>query len=156
MAKGKGSVNKVILVGNCGADPEQRPLPSGDSVVNLSLATTEVKKDRQSGNSRDHTEWHRLVFFGKLAEIVARYVRKGAKIYVEGSLRTRKWKQQDGQDRYSVDIIVNEMTMLGGRDAAGQGGSGGGPDAREDRQDSAADQPGADLGEDEFEDDIPF
>ncbi|MBY4598145.1 single-stranded DNA-binding protein [Ottowia caeni] len=118
------SVNKVILVGNLGRDPEMRSFPSGDQVANVTLATTDKWKDKQSGEQREHTEWHRLVFNGRLAEIVGQYLRKGSQIYVEGSIRTRKWQDpQSGQDRYSTEVRVDQMQMLGSRQ--GMGGPGG-------------------------------
>ncbi len=118
------SVNKVILVGNLGRDPEIRTFPSGDQVANVTLATSDRWKDKQSGEMREHTEWHRLVFNGRLAEIVGQYLRKGSQIYVEGSIRTRKWQDQaTGQDRYATEIRVDQMQMLGKRE--GQGGLGG-------------------------------
>ena len=110
------SVNKVILVGNLGRDPEIKVFPSGDQVANVTVATTDKWKDKQSGEMKEHTEWHRLVFNGRLAEIVGQYLRKGSQIYVEGSIRTRKWTdQQSGQDRYSTEIRVDQMQMLGGK-----------------------------------------
>lgn len=109
------SVNKVILVGNLGRDPEIRTFPSGDQAANASLATTDKWRDKQSGEMKEHTEWHRLVFNGRLAEIVGQYLRKGSQIYVEGSIRTRKWTDQNGQDRYSTEIRVDQMQMLGGK-----------------------------------------
>lgn len=112
MARG---VNKVILVGNLGQDPEPKYTQSGSAVVNLSLATTDSWKDRNTGQQQERTEWHRLVFFGRLAEIVAQYLRKGSQVYVEGRLQTRKWQGQDGQDRYTTEVVVNDMQMLGGR-----------------------------------------
>ena len=119
------SVNKVILVGNLGRDPEIRTFPSGDQVANVTLATSDRWKDKQSGEMREHTEWHRLVFNGRLAEIAGQYLRKGSQIYVEGSIRTRKWQDQaTGQDRYATEIRVDQMQMLGKRE--GMGGSGGG------------------------------
>ena len=119
------SVNKVILVGNLGRDPEMRSFPNGDQVANVTLATTDKWKDKQSGEPREHTEWHRLVFNGRLAEIAGQYLRKGSQIYVEGSIRTRKWQDQaSGQDRYSTEIRVDQMQMLGSRQ--GMGGPGGG------------------------------
>ncbi len=120
------SVNKVILVGNLGRDPEIRTFPSGDQVANASLATTDKWRDKQSGEMKEHTEWHRLVFNGRLAEIVGQYLRKGSQIYVEGSIRTRKWTDQNGQDRYSTEIRVDQMQMLGRRE--GMGGPGGDDD----------------------------
>ncbi len=122
------SVNKVILVGNLGADPEVRYLPSGDAVANIRLATTDRYKDKASGEFKELTEWHRVVFFGRLAEIVNEYLKKGSAVYVEGRLRTRKWQGQDGQDRYSTEIVAEQMQMLGGRGGSGGGGSSGGGD----------------------------
>ncbi len=113
------SINKVILIGNLGRDPEIRTFPSGDQVANVTLATTEKWRDRQSGEPREHTEWHRLVFNGRLAEIAGQYLRKGSQIYVEGSIRTRKWQGQDGQDRYSTEVRVDQMQMLGSRQSGG-------------------------------------
>ena len=115
MAYNRGSINKVMLVGRCGADPEVRSLPSGDSVANVSLATTSGWRDRQSNENKERTEWHRLVFFGRVADTVSQYVRKGSLIYVEGSLRTREW-EKDGVKRYSTEVVADQMTMLGGRD----------------------------------------
>ncbi|MCG1043406.1 single-stranded DNA-binding protein [Mycetohabitans sp. B8] len=124
------SVNKVILVGNLGADPETRYLPSGDAVTNIRLATTDRYKDKASGEFKELTEWHRVVFFGRLAEIAAEYLKKGSPVYVEGRIRTRKWQDQSGQDRYSTEIVADSMQMLGGRGGSGGGGggSGGGDD----------------------------
>ncbi|GLU32928.1 single-stranded DNA-binding protein [Trinickia caryophylli] len=116
------SVNKVILVGNLGADPEVRYLPSGDAIANIRLATTDRYKDKTSGEFKEATEWHRVVFFGRLAEIVNEYLKKGSSVYVEGRLRTRKWQGQDGQDRYSTEIVADQMQMLGGRGGSGGGG----------------------------------
>jgi single-strand DNA-binding protein len=118
------SVNKVILVGNLGADPEVRYLPSGDAVANIRLATTDRYKDKQSGEFKEMTEWHRVAFFGRLAEIVNEYLKKGSAVYIEGRLRTRKYQGQDGQDRYSTEIVADQMQMLGGRGGAGGGGAG--------------------------------
>ena len=121
------SVNKVILVGNLGRDPEMRTFPSGDQVANVSLATTDKWRDKQSGEPREHTEWHRLVFNGRLAEIAGQYLRKGSQVYIEGSIRTRKWQdQQTGQDRYSTEIRVDQMQMLSRRE--GMGGPSGSDD----------------------------
>jgi single-strand DNA-binding protein len=117
------SVNKVILVGNLGADPETRYMPSGDAVTNIRLATTDRYKDKQSGEFKEATEWHRIAFFGKLAEIAGQYLRKGSSVYIEGRIRTRKWQDQSGQEKYSTEIVADQMQMLGGR---GQGGGGGG------------------------------
>ena len=121
------AVNKVILLGNLGADPETRYMPNGDAVATVRLATTETWKDRNSGEKREATEWHRVVFFRKLAEIVGQYLKKGSSVYIEGRIRTRKWQDKDGQDRYTTEIEATEMQMLGGR--GGQGGQGGGSGA---------------------------
>jgi single-strand DNA-binding protein len=115
------SVNKVILVGNLGKDPETRYAPSGDAICNITLATTDSWRDKASGEKREATEWHRVVFFGKLAEIAGQYLRKGSQVYVEGSLRTRKWQDKDGQDRYTTEIRADEMKMLGSRQGMGGG-----------------------------------
>ena len=121
---GKGSVNKVILIGNLGADPETRYTPSNMAITKIRIATTEVRRDRNTGDSQEQTEWHRITLFGKLGEIAAQYLRKGAKVYIEGRLRTSKWQGQDGQDRYTTEVIADEMTMLDSR-----GGGGGGSTA---------------------------
>ncbi len=121
------SVNKVILVGNLGADPEVRYLPSGDAVANIRLATTDRYKDKASGEFKEATEWHRVTFFGRLAEIVSEYLKKGSSVYLEGRIRTRKYQAQDGTDRYSTEIVAEQMQMLGGRSGAmGGGGDEGG------------------------------
>nr|WP_255461798.1 single-stranded DNA-binding protein [Microbulbifer sp. ALW1] len=118
MARG---VNKVILVGNLGGDPETRYLPSGGSVTNITVATSETWKDKHSGQQQERTEWHRVVFFNRLAEIAGEYLRKGSKVYLEGSLRTRKWQdQQSGQDRYTTEIVAAEMQMLDGARTNGE------------------------------------
>ncbi len=109
------SVNKVTLIGNLGADPESRFAPSGDAICNIRLATTESWKDKQTGERKEATEWHRVAFYGKLAEIAGQYLRKGSQVYIEGSLRTRKWQDQSGQDRYTTEIRADEMKMLGGK-----------------------------------------
>ena len=116
MARG---VNKVILIGNLGADPETRYMPSGSAVTNIRVATSESWRDKQTGEQQERTEWHRVAFFGRLAEIAAEYLRKGSQVYVEGKLRTRKWQDNQGNDRYSTEIIGDEMQMLGGRSGAG-------------------------------------
>lgn len=118
-------VNKVILVGNLGNDPEVRYMPNGNAVANLSLATSESWKDQQ-GQMQERTEWHRLTMYRRLAEVAGEYLKKGSQIYVEGKLQTRKWQDQQGQDRYTTEIIVDQMQMLGGREGGGQGGQGGG------------------------------
>ncbi|MDP4652425.1 MAG: single-stranded DNA-binding protein [Haliea sp.] len=115
-------VNKVILVGNLGADPETRYMPSGGAVTNVNLATSESWKDKQTGQPQERTEWHRVVFFNRLAEVAGEYLKKGSKVYVEGALRTRKWQGQDGQDRYTTEIVANEMQMLDSRTGGGQMG----------------------------------
>ncbi|MFT0173363.1 single-stranded DNA-binding protein [Paraburkholderia mimosarum] len=119
------SVNMVILVGNLGADPEVRYLPSGDAVANIRLATTDRYKDKASGEFKDATEWHRVSFFGRLAEIVSEHLKKGSSVYIEGRIRTRKWQAQDGTDRYSTEIVADKMQMLGGRNGGGRREPGG-------------------------------
>jgi single-strand DNA-binding protein len=124
MARG---INKVILVGNLGADPETRAMPSGTTVANLRIATSESWRDKQSGEQQERTEWHRVVLFGRLGEIAAEYLKKGSQVYIEGSLRTRKWQDKQGQERFSTEIVGNEMQMLGsGRGGGGAGASAGG------------------------------
>ena len=117
MARG---VNKVILIGNLGGDPEVRFMPTGGAVANINIATSETWKDKQSGQAQERTEWHRVVFFNRLAEIVGEYLRKGAKVYVEGSLRTRKWQDKNGQDRYTTEIVGSDLQMLDGKGSAVQ------------------------------------
>lgn len=168
MARG---INKVILIGNLGQDPETRYMPSGGAVTNITLATSETWKDKQSGQQQERTEWHRIVFFNRLAEIAGEYLRKGSKVYIEGALRTRKWQDKaTGQDRYTTEIVANEMQMLDGR------GGGAGSDAY-DQQSAPRQAPravpdkaghaiaagGAESPEaahpggfDNFDDDIPF
>ncbi|UIF91738.1 single-stranded DNA-binding protein [Cupriavidus sp. UYPR2.512] len=128
------SVNKCILVGNCGADPETRYLPSGDAVTNVSLAMTDRYKDKQTGEAREHTEWIRVNFFGKLAEIAGQYLKKGSQVYVEGSIRTRKWQDQNGQDKYSTEIRADVMKMLGSRQGGDDDGGSGGQQQRPQQQ----------------------
>ena len=113
------SVNKVIIVGNLGKDPETRYAPSGDAICNITVATSETWKDKTSGEKKEATEWHRVAFFGKLAEIAGQYLNKGSQVYVEGRLQTRKWKDKDGQDRYTTEIRCDEMKMLGGKPEGG-------------------------------------
>jgi single-strand DNA-binding protein len=120
------SVNKVIIVGNLGRDPEMRTFPSGDQVANVTIATTDKWKDKQSGEMKEATEWHRVVFNGRLAEIAGQYLRKGSQVYVEGSLRTRKWTDQSGVEKYSTEIRADQMQMLGSRQGMGGGGQQGG------------------------------
>lgn len=153
MARG---INKVILVGNLGKDPEVRYMPSGGAVANVTLATSEQWKDKQSGEQRERTEWHNVVFYQRLAEIVGEYLKKGSQVYVEGSLRTRKWQDKSGNDRYTTEIIASEMQMLGGRGGGGGGGSasyGGGGKASSGGSQAGEPAGGFDEG---FDDDIPF
>lgn len=161
------SLNKVILIGNLGRDPETRYAPSGDAICNVTIATTETWKDKQSGEKKEQTEWHRVVFFGRLAEIAAQYLRKGSQVYVEGRLQTRKWQDKDGQDRYTTEIRADEMKMLGSRsggDAPMRQSEGGydAPSAPTRQQAPAQSAPqrqqpqssGSGFGD--FDDDIPF
>jgi single-strand DNA-binding protein len=146
------SVNKVILVGHLGADPEIRYLPSGEAVANLRLATTDVWKDK-AGNKQEATEWHRISFFGRQAEICSQYLKKGSQIYVEGSIRTRKWQDKEGQDRYTTEIRGDRMQMLGGR-PAGSEGAPAAPHQPTSSRPAAA--PSGGGGFEDFSDDIPF
>ena len=157
MARG---VNKVILIGNLGKDPETRYMPSGSAVTNLTLATSESWKDKQTGENQERTEWHKVAMFGKLAEIAAEYLRKGSQVYIEGKLRTRKWQDKEGKDRWTTEIVADEMHMLGGKGggasagagaagAAAAGSGGGGGSGR-----AAVNDSGAPPGD--FDDDIPF
>lgn len=159
MARG---VNKVILLGNLGADPETRYTASGSAVTNIRLATTDSWRDRQSGERQERTEWHRVVFFSRLAEVAAEYLRKGSQCYIEGRIQTRKWQGQDGQDRYTTEIVASEMQMLGSR---GGGGGGAAPRSRGDESGSAWPAGGSTSAPpaaprsgppDDFDDDIPF
>ncbi len=155
MARG---INKVILVGHLGSDPEVKYMPSGGAVANISLATTDSWKDKNTGEKQDRTEWHRVVFFNRLAEIAGEYLRKGAQVYIEGRLQTRKWQDKNGQDRYTTEIIAAEMQMLGGRGGAG-GGAGGGYDAAPAASSGGGmpqSSPAAAPVADDFDDDIPF
>ena len=171
MARG---INKVILIGHLGQDPEVRALPSGSSIANLRIATTESWKDKQSGEFKEQTEWHTVVLFGRTAEVAAEYLKKGSQVFIEGRLRTRKWQDKTGNDRYSTEIVGNDMQMLGGRGqggggAGGEGGrqahSGGGRDAGRGAGAAAASPSGgggefsdapATSTEHDFDDDIPF
>jgi single-strand DNA-binding protein len=160
MARG---VNKVILVGNLGADPETRSMPSGMTVTNIRIATSESWKDKASGAQQERTEWHSIALFGRLGEIAAEYLRKGSQVFVEGKLRTRKWQDKQGNDRFTTEIIADNMQMLGGR-AGGGGGMSGGPERaaapgtgappRDDYDQSSAPAPAG--GKEDFDDDIPF
>jgi len=161
-------------VGNCGQDPETKYMPSGGAVTNVSVATSEVWKDKQTGQPQERTEWHRVVFFNRLAEIAGEYLRKGGKVYIEGSLRTRKWQGQDGQDRYTTEIVANEMQLLDSHNASegqGQGYGGGYPSSAPQQSAAPASQPQQPAASqapaqgssyapppamDSFDDDIPF
>lgn len=171
MARG---INKVILIGNLGQDPETRYMPSGGAVTNISVATSETWKDKQTGQPQERTEWHRVVFFNRLAEIAGEYLKKGSKVYVEGALRTRKWQGQDGQDRYTTEIVASEMQMLDGRGGdnsgagydqsasqdpgpSGQQSYGNAPSQGGSQPRQPAQQPQQPAGGfDSFDDDIPF
>ncbi len=172
MARG---INKVILIGNLGQDPETRYMPSGGAVTNLTIATSETWKDKQTGQPQERTEWHRVVFFNRLAEIAGEYLKKGSKVYIEGSLRTRKWQDKStGADRYTTEIVANEMQMLDSRGGGGEGmggGQGGGQGyaqqgapaqsqqqakQAEPAQAQDAQTPNESAGFDNFDDDIPF
>ena len=155
------SVNKVILVGNLGKDPEVRYAPSGDAFANVTIATTRTWKDKNSGEKKEETEWHRIVFNGRLAEIAGEYLKKGRSIYVEGRLRTRKWQDKDGTDKYTTEIIADQMQMLGSREGMGgggmdEGGGGGGgrPASAPRPAAAAAKKPAGNF--DDMDDDIPF
>jgi len=166
MARG---INKVILIGNLGADPETRAMPSGMTVANIRVATSENWKDKQSGENKERTEWHNVAMFGRLGEIAGEYLKKGSKVYIEGSLRTRKWQDKSGNDRYTTEIIANEMQMLdsrgGGMGGGGGGDFGGGGGGRGRQQSGPPDEfdqggppaGGGDKGGGgDFDDDIPF
>lgn len=151
-------INKVILVGHLGKDPETKYMPSGGAVTNVTLATSESWKDKTSGEKQEKTEWHRVVFFNKLAEIAGEYLKKGSQVYVEGSLRTRKWQNKEGVDQYTTEIVANEMQMLGGKPGSGAGGgdySQASPGRSSGQQSSSpqAQPAGMDVP---FDDDIPF
>lgn len=156
-------VNKVIVVGTLGRDPEVKYMPSGGAITNVSVATSEQWKDKQTGEKKETTEWHRVVFFNRLAEIAGEYLRKGQQVYIEGSLRTRKWQGQDGQDRYTTEIVASDMQMLGGRPGGGMGAgsyddsaparSGGSNNSYAGNGNTGG---GADRGFEDFDDDIPF
>ena len=153
------SVNKVIVVGNLGRDPETRYLPSGEAVTNISVATTDTWKDKASGEKKEQTEWHRIAFFGRLAEIAGEYLKKGSQVYVEGSLRTRKWQDKEGKDRYTTEIRADVMQMLGSR--AGAGEPRGEPRGESAPKGDATAKPAAAAKKpagkfDDMEDDIPF
>ena len=154
------SVNKVILIGNLGRDPETRYMPDGGAVTNVSIATTETWKDK-NGEKQEKTEWHRVAFFGKLAEIAGEYLKKGSQVYVEGRLQTRKWQDKDGQDKYTTEIVADRMQMLGSRQGMGGGAAGGereAPDRGESTRPAGKPAGAKPAGSkfDDFEDDIPF
>jgi len=151
------SVNKAIIVGRLGQDPESRFMPSGDAVCNISVATGESWKDKASGEKKEHTEWHRVSFFGKLAEIAGQYLKKGSQVYIEGSLRTRKWQDKEGQDRYTTEIRADQMKMLGPRHEGGdeQPAKESGPEKSGSKGSSAAGTSRS-SGFDDMSDDIPF
>ena len=157
MARG---INKVIIVGNVGGDPETRYMPSGSAVTNLTIATNETWKDKQTGEKKERTEWHRVVFFNRLGEIAAEYLRKGRQVYVEGSLRTNKWQDKSGNDRYTTEIVASEMQMLGGRGDSGGGNFGDGAPSGTGAPSGGGQQGGGNAppqpGPDDFDDDIPF
>jgi single-strand DNA-binding protein len=167
MARG---VNKVILIGNLGADPETRAMPSGTTVANLRIATSESWRDKQTGEQQERTEWHRVALFGRLAEVAGEYLRKGSQVYIEGSLRTRKWQDKEGKDRYSTEIVGNDLQMLGSRGGGAggaAGGGGGGTGAGGGREHLGEETGGGAAGGsggaprgggsgEEFDDDIPF
>jgi single-strand DNA-binding protein len=151
------SINKVIIVGNLGADPETRYMPSGEAVTNIRVATTDRWKDKASGETKEATEWHRIAFFGRLAEVSGEYLRKGSQVYVEGKLRTRKWQDKEGKDRYSTEVIGDTMQMLGRREGGGEPRAEGASAPRGAAAAPAkkpADKPAGKF--DDMEDDIPF
>ncbi len=152
------SVNKVILVGNLGRDPEVRFMPSGDAMANLNLATTDTWKDKKSGDKQEKTEWHRVVIFGKTAEIAGEYLKKGSQVYIEGRLQTRKWTDKEGQERYTTEIVADRMQMLGSR-SGGSGSFEGNAGGRESAPSSGGGKaPAKKSGGsfDDMDDDIPF
>lgn len=149
MARG---VNKAILIGNLGQDPETRYMPSGSAVTNLRIATTEVFRNKESGENQERTEWHSVAMFGRLAEVAAEYLRKGSQVYIEGRIRTRKWQDKEGKDRYTTEIVADEMQMLGGRGGGGAPPSGGSRSS----QRAPASGGAAESSSQDFDDDIPF
>ena len=157
MARG---INKVILVGNLGKDPETRYMPNGKAVTNFTVATSESWKDKQTGEQREQTEWHNIVMYERLAEVAAEYLKKGSQVYIEGRLRTRKWQDKEGRDRYTTEVIANDMQMLGSR-AGGAGAGGGGGDLSRSGEAPTRAAPAsagsrAPAEESPFDDDIPF
>jgi len=155
MARG---INKVILIGNLGADPETRAMPSGTTVANLRIATSESWRDKQTGEQQERTEWHRVALFGRLAEVAGEYLRKGSQVYIEGSLRTRKWQDKQGNERYSTEIVGNDLQMLGGRGGGGatMGAASGGAASAGTPSYAEESAGGASSRSEEFDDDIPF
>ena len=154
MARG---VNKAILIGNLGADPDTRYMPSGSAVTNCRIATTEAWKDRETGDQQERTEWHNIVFFGRLAEIAGEYLRKGSQVYIEGRLRTRKWQEREGNDRWTTEINADQMQMLGGRPGAGAPAATSSSRSEAPAPAPAAPAPAPAAAQaEEFEDDIPF
>jgi single-strand DNA-binding protein len=149
MARG---INKVILVGNLGKDPEVRYMPNGNAVANITIATSESWKDKTTGENQEKTEWHRVVLFRRLGEIAGEYLKKGSQVYIEGKLQTRKWQDNNGQDRYTTEIVANEMQMLGSRG----GGGGSASYSGDDQASSPARSPAMAEGPNDFDDDIPF
>jgi len=157
MARG---INKVILIGHLGSDPESRAMPSGRNVTNMRLATSESWKDKQSGEQKERTEWHSIVLYDRLGEVASQYLKKGSQVYIEGRLQTRKWQDKEGKDRYTTEIVANDMQMIGGR-AGGGGGAGGGSfagGASEPRERGGAPEPApvGGGGPGDFDDDVPF
>lgn len=150
------SVNKVILVGNLGRDPESRTFPSGDMITNATIATTEKWKDKATGETKEATEWHRLVFGGGLAKVAADYLRKGSQVYIEGSIKTRKYNDKDGVEKYATDIRVSSLQMLGGKPGGAGGGGGGQQSSAPSQQQQKPAAGGAKGGFDDMDDDIPF
>ena len=148
MARG---INKVILIGHLGADPETRYMPTGGAVTNIRIATSESWKDKQSGAQQERTEWHRVAMFGRLAEIAAEYLRKGSQVYIEGRLRTRKWQDNQGNERYTTEIVANDMQMLGGRTGMGEP-----PAVERAAEDTGRHATAGAPAAEDFDDDIPF
>ncbi|WP_241084942.1 single-stranded DNA-binding protein [Candidatus Vondammii sp. HM_W22] len=148
-------VNKVILIGNLGQEPEVRYMPNGNAVANVTIATSESWKDKNTGENQERTEWHRVVFFRRLAEIVGEYLKKGSKVYIEGKLQTRKWQDQGGQDRYTTEIVADQMQMLDSR-GGGSAEFGAGQTASAPRQQQQQSVPAAPMPDNGFDDDIPF
>jgi len=149
MARG---INKVIVVGNLGADPDARYMPNGNAVTNISVATSESWKDKETGDRQERTEWHRVVFFGRLAEIASEYLKKGSQVYVEGRLKTRKWEDKEGNDRWTTEIVANEMQMLGERISSSSSSD----NFSAPKAPKAPKRDDSEFASDDFDDDIPF